>query len=290
MGLLENIKEIKLTNVEKQIGDFILKSPQLVLELSTREFAQMVYTSPTAIVRFCHKLGSQGFPQFKIQLASELSTITSEMEFLDNNPIKQNDSIYKIIHTVEKLEYLAISDTANALDYKVVEKVIPLLDKAEQIDFYGSGVNLHIAQELTYLLMRVGKKAYVSDSTNVRLTQAFSSKENHIAIILSHTGETQKYIDIVNILNEKKTMTISLTGYIDSTIAKLTNYHFYVRPGRRFKDMGPVVFSTSTRYVLYVLFASLFAHNYSDSVKKSDEYAKLANYELQIKDENEREE
>ena len=285
MALLNNIKKMQCTPVEKLIRNYIIQNPNIVLELTTRELAMKTYTSPIAITRFCRKAGYDGFPQFKIKLANEINNITSFIENIEDTPIKSNDTPFHIMNKIKDLQFLAIEETLTALDYKKIEKLIPLIEKAQQIDLYGSGVNLHIAQEMAYLLSRIGKKVLISDSTNSRLTQAITSNNKHIAFVLSHTGETEKYVKIAKILKERNTTIIAMTGYLNSSLAKLSNFHFYISPGKRFIDMGPIIFATSTRYILYTIFASLFTYNYDHNIIASTEYAKIANYELQLQDE-----
>lgn len=262
------------TEIEVSIAEYILAYPEVVLTSTTRDLAKSTYTSPTTIVRFCQKLGLTGFPQFKIRLSAEMNAKKSGIDHLDITPITGSDSVYQILQKVRELEESAIVETQAALDYKMVTKVVDLLDKAEQIDFYGSGVNLHLAHEASYLFMRLGKKVSVSESSSIHMAQTYFSNEKHVAIILSHSGETAKHIEAVKILQKRRTKTVCLCGYMNSKLAKLCDICIYIKPGKRFIDMGPLIFSTSTRYVLHTFFAVLFSWKYEKHMTDFEDYIK----------------
>ena len=57
-------KEI-MTPTEKEIADYILDNASLICNLTIREFAENTYSSPSSIVRFCKKLGFEGFNDFQ---------------------------------------------------------------------------------------------------------------------------------------------------------------------------------------------------------------------------------
>lgn len=72
----------KLTDSEKQIVDFIEANPRIVINLSLEELSEQCYVSQASIIRLCKKLGTKGFAEFKIRLASELSAFVSRTAFL----------------------------------------------------------------------------------------------------------------------------------------------------------------------------------------------------------------
>lgn len=154
--------------------------------------------------------------------------------------------------------------------------------KIETIDFYGLGINYYISEEMRYLLTRVGKKVILRDSKNGKIAQVLAFNEKHVAFVLSHTGEEKEQVELARIFKQKGTVIVSLTGYPDSMLAKLADFYFFIKPGRRFIDMGPIIFSTTTHYVLYTIFGYLFTCCYEQKKEEFELYAKLANYETQF--------
>lgn len=282
MTLINDMKNMKCTSTEEIIRDYIFDNPNDVLKMTTRELSEKTFTSPTAISRFCKKLGAQGFPQFKLLLSSEVPLLQNQMFIDDILPLKKNDTAFQTISKMKNLQIAAIEETAKELDYQEIQDLVSILMKTEKIDFYGIGINYYISEEIRYLLTRIGKKVTIRDNKNEKIAQVLSSNKDNVAFVLSHTGEEKEQIEIAKILKSKGTTIVTLTGYKDSLLAKLSDFHFYIKPGRRFVDMGPIIFSTSTRYVLYTIFGYLFTFCYEQQKEEFELYAQLANYETQF--------
>ena len=69
-----------LTAGEKKIGNYVLRYPDKVVKLSITELAEACGVSDATIFRFCRKVGTEGYQDFKITLAkSRLRKIASSM-------------------------------------------------------------------------------------------------------------------------------------------------------------------------------------------------------------------
>ena len=73
MSLLQDMKKHKnLTEREQDIRRFIMEHPEKIEEMSSRELGHATFTSAASVTRFCQKLGTKGFPEFKLQLVLSL--------------------------------------------------------------------------------------------------------------------------------------------------------------------------------------------------------------------------
>ena len=72
--------EVKLSKSEKWIALSVLNNPSKVINQSITSLAQEAGVSLPTVNRFCKKLGFDGYPSFKIQIAQE---ITNTNELLD---------------------------------------------------------------------------------------------------------------------------------------------------------------------------------------------------------------
>lgn len=73
----------KLTESEQQIVSFIESNPRIVVNLSLEELSEKCYVSQASIIRMCKKMGTKGFSDFKIKVASELSTFALDDKEID---------------------------------------------------------------------------------------------------------------------------------------------------------------------------------------------------------------
>ena len=282
MTLFNDMKHMKCTPTEQVIRDYILENYIDVMHMTTRDIAKKTYTSPTAVTRFCRKLGIDGFLKFKLQLVSESKSFQEELIVDEVLPLKPKDTAYQVITKMHKIQTQAIEETAKELDYRQIQKLTHLLMQCENIHFFGLGVNYYIAQEFRYLFERTGKKVRLRESKNERIAQVLDAKKGDVAFVLSHSGVEGEQYEIAKLLKEKGIFVVCLTGYLDSPLAKIADYHFYIKTGRRFVDMGNIIFPTSTRFILNVIFGYLFTFCYEDKKEEFELYAKLANYERDL--------
>lgn len=66
-------KENRLTELEEDLADYILKHKEEVSQTKIVILSQKFYTVPNTITRFCKKLGYDNFSEFKINLKQELA-------------------------------------------------------------------------------------------------------------------------------------------------------------------------------------------------------------------------
>ena len=53
------------STAESNLAHYITEDPQAVIGKSIHELARLTYTSPSTIVRFCRKMGFQGYREFQ---------------------------------------------------------------------------------------------------------------------------------------------------------------------------------------------------------------------------------
>ena len=58
---------------EKKIADVVLKEPQKVIAASIAQVAKNAAVSEPTVHRFCQKINTDGFPDFKLKLAQSLA-------------------------------------------------------------------------------------------------------------------------------------------------------------------------------------------------------------------------
>lgn len=87
--IIEHLKETtRLTSSEQVLAEFILEYPRLVVNISLDELSNQCHVSQATIIRLCKKVGTKGFSEFKVKLASELTAFAlDEKEISVDLPI-----------------------------------------------------------------------------------------------------------------------------------------------------------------------------------------------------------
>ena len=282
MKIINELNELKqmnkLTSTEQGIVNYILTYPEELEKISSRQLAELPYTSPATVVRICQKLGFSGYSEFKIKYLQEVNQTPRMDQINRTNPITSEDSLHRIVNKVAALEITAIEQTKKGIDLDQLNRVSELLNQATCIDFYAFDNNLHLAKNACSHFLYAGKQAIIHDSSNAQFMQAFASVEGHVAIIISRTGENPMLYRIATILCEKKIPLLVLTESRHSSLAKISTEHLYLYNVHRFTDMGTILFQTSVQYLFDLLFAILFSRNFENSVKQNEMYEEINEY------------
>ena len=282
MKIINELNELKrmnkLTSTEQGIVNYILTNPEELEKISSRQLAELTYTSPATVVRICQKLGFSGYSEFKIKYLQEVNQTPRMDQINRTNPITSEDSLHRIVNKVAALEITAIEQTKKGIDLDQLNRVSELLNQATCIDFYAFDNNLHLAKNACSHFLYAGKQAVIHDSSNAQFMQAFASVQGHVAIIISRTGENPMLYRIANVLRERKIPLLVLTESRHSSLAKISTEHLYLYNVHRFTDMGTILFQTSVQYLFDLLFAILFSRNFENSVKQNEMYEEINEY------------
>ena len=99
------------TSTEKVIANYITTHREEILQMSIQKLARETYTSTSAIMRLCARMGLSGFKEFKIRYAQELSEPTDDTTEIDPNfPFSPNDSVGEIAAQLQKLTVQCLRD------------------------------------------------------------------------------------------------------------------------------------------------------------------------------------
>lgn len=253
-----------LSSSEVLIADFLIKNYREVANLSTRELAKKTFTSSAAIVRFCQKLGFEGYVDFKLKFLLEMNIHGNEIQL-----ILEPDSLETIMKKVRNLNIDAINVAYNNLNPELLAKVLKRVVRATYIDFYAMDIFQDLANRIAESFLYFNKHSTVSTSMALQYLQAYGVPKNHLGFFLDPIGENRMLIDIAKILKNQGCPMVLITASPKSTLASLANEYFAVQTGDTLEDLGDSVFFSSAKYIVDTLFAALITeNNYKESLEK----------------------
>lgn len=222
--LLQNLKNAEqLTKQEESIRNYILQNLNVTLQSSAYELALLTYTSPATIIRFCKKMGTKGFPDFKTNLAKSMAY----SEFLNEkstNIFNNSGTISDMMNVLPNYYQATVYETIEIIKKMTLAKAISTLLVSSQIDFYADGLNYHICQKASIQLGNLGFNSQVHLGINQTYLKRISqqSKSSVANIIVSHTGENASMINCAKYLFDQN-LSFILIGKEFSTLAKMSS-------------------------------------------------------------------
>lgn len=204
---------------ERKIADFIMNEPEMAVHMTVAQVSEKVGVADSSVIRFCQRLGFNGFTQLKINLAKNLKQ--PENLILEN--IDRNDDYPTIASKVFASSIQALEDTLRMLDPSEFNKAVNLLNRAKRIEFYGVGTSAPLAMDAYYRFMRIGLNTYAATDPHISKISANMLDSDCVAVGISHTGRTKDTVKAIEIAKSKGASIICITSFLDSPIAKLAD-------------------------------------------------------------------
>lgn len=267
-------KQEDFSSSEKEVANYILEHPKEIINMSIREIAKETYSSPTTILRLCRKIGMNGFQEFRIAFNTEMSSEIFNSEVNEDIPFYDEDSITSIANNIATINIRGIQDTLSNFDFDLMNEIIKLFRKGAYIDIYGDGSSLLSASEFRLKMLRLGINVHIEENFSNQCYQAVNSNIHHVAILISHSGESLNVTKILKILKKKNTKCIAITSDKNSTIAKQSD--FVIQNGSYenlylTKKLEMYSSHTAVHFILDCLYSFYYINNYAENLKKSKE-------------------
>ena len=264
-----------LSSTEIIIADYLIENYRDLPNLSTRELAKRTFTSSAAIVRFCQKLGFEGYTDFKLSFMTEMLKHGDEVQA---QIISEQDNINSIMDKVREISINAINEAYNLLNPALLSRVVKLLNHADYIDFYTIDDYRDFARNTAESFAIINKFYKVHSSMAIQYLQAYKVPKNHLAFFICPSGENRLLIDIAKIIKRQTIPSILITTNPNSTLASLVTEHLTVHIGDNVEELGPLVFFTSSKYVTDTLIAILVSQTDYQGAKERESWLNKSYY------------
>ena len=268
-GLFIKMQELveSASATDKIILLHLLKNPSDAINKSIRELASATYTSPSTITRLCRKLGFEGYKDFRLSVSYEIALSQKSFDE-EKKMITQFDSLQDIVDKITYKNKESLEDTKNLVDYNMLNRAVKMICDCQLIAFYGVGSSLLVAQDAYLKFLRVGKACVVNIDGHTQLLQARNMTKNHLAIVLSYSGQTHEVIECIKIMKENEVPIITITRYGSSPVALAGDCNLYVAANEPLFRSGAMSSRISQLNVIDVLYSAYVSRNYESAMKR----------------------
>lgn len=236
-----NYERIKnLSGLELTVYHYIVENIQAVQRMTIRELSEKSHVSTSTILRFCSKMGCEGFSELKYKLKEE--TVESIEEQL-------YDPSFQVASFFKKMTETSFDDT--------LAKATHLICDAERVVFLGIGTSGILGEYGQRYFSNVGINSYsINDPF---LPTPSRGVERSLIMALSVSGETTEVVKQAVELQKLGAKLISITNAETSTLAKISDLNIsYYMPDERAKNYDNSV--NLTTQVPVVSLIEILAH------------------------------
>ncbi|MBM7455632.1 RpiR family carbohydrate utilization transcriptional regulator [Oceanisphaera litoralis] len=197
------------------MAEVILASPQTAIHSSIATLAKLADVSEPTVNRFCRRLDTKGFPDFKLHLAQSLANGTPYV----SRQVEEDDSPESYTAKIFESSMACLDSARNTLDPQAVNRCVDLLTQAKKLSFFGLGASSAVAHDAMNKFFRFNVPVLCFDDVVMMRMSCINSSEGDVVVLISHTGRTKALVEIAQLARQNDAIVIGLTAK-DSPLAR----------------------------------------------------------------------
>lgn len=255
-----------LPRAEKAIAEALLENPEAITHMTLAEIARESGSSEASIIRFCKRMGYDGYSSLKeafIRAIAEGTEIQSE-------GIDVSDDMKTILKKVFQSNVQTLSDTLVLAD-DGYERALEALLKARGIHFFGVGDAFAVC-ELAYMkFSRLGIACSAHSDVMLQMVTAGNLSENDVALAISYEGRSKNVVEAMKVAKQMGATTISITKMNKSPLLKYSDINLFIAVSDLTIGRDKVTRRVADQFILdalYLGYTTRMNKNYKSQLKR----------------------
>ncbi len=264
------------SDIDSRIADYILDMKERLRDVSVRKMARELYVAPSTIIRFCQKVGYEGFNDLREDYLKEVEYLSSHFKSLDPNfPFDKGDREITVANKIEVLYEEILRDCKSLLEPETLKRAVDMIHRAGEIYVCTLGPQMGLVEIFQDKMARVGKMVHTSTRIGEGYYQACYCQKTAAFMIISYTGETNVGLKIGKKAKERGISTMAITSYGNNSLSEMCDVCLYVSTREKLvKNLGTFGLNVSVMYLLDVLYAGYFNRDYDSHYREKVKVAK----------------
>lgn len=254
-------------DTEKKIGDYIVRNPKKVVDMTVGELAKECGVSEASVSRFCKRIELKGFHHLKISLARELVDAKDDGEISGHISVDDMEGSLRGILS-NKMEELR--QTVAMIDREELKKILDVINNADTVLMAAVGNTIPVAMDGAYKLNQIGIRAMSTPIWETELGYSYNLTDKDIVVAISNSGESTGVIQVLEAAKSRGAVAISITNNARSSVAELSTYHITTATREKLFLDGYCfsrVSATMVIEIIYLLLASMRKESYESIVR-----------------------
>jgi DNA-binding MurR/RpiR family transcriptional regulator len=249
-----------LKNAEKRVAECVLREPREVIKCTITELADKAETSEPTVVRFCRKIGLNGYMELRLNLARDLPPSPYIHE-----TVGENDTPQQIVEKIMNSNLEALRNFMSSLDTRLFETVVDVLANANNIEFYGVGGSGIVARDSYHKFFRLGISCVSVADSHIQVMSASLLKKDSVAVVISTSGSAKDSVEAARTAQEAGATVIGISGRVKSPLRKFCDYYIPVDTQEAAVWLAPLCSRITKIALLDALFVSVAIRKYGQT-------------------------
>jgi len=259
-----------LPKAERKAADYILGEPEKAVYYNIAELAKQSGVSQAAIVRFCRRIGTEGYSDFKIRLSHDVFR-SSPIRYLPNQDLDQEKEPAAVVKDVIDSIQRSMAWLESLSDIHLLNRAADLINNARMNYIFGVGASSLVAQDMYQKLIRIGIPCSAPLDTDLQITAACNLLQGDTAIVVSYSGETPAMLTVGEWARKKSASLITLTRETDNTLRTMADAALLVPSTEQILRPGAMVSRISQLAVIDMIYSLLLTRNLKNAIHALEE-------------------
>jgi len=204
------------SQAEKKVADFILANPDLTVRSNVSELANNSGVSDATVIRFCKRLGYEGYYQMRLMLSRDMGRQRPFFALADS----ESTSVQSIFRNIAETAQAA----ANAADESVYQEVVELLRRSTVVHLVATGNTTSLCQDLGPRLERMGIRCTYSILAEHYMHHINLGRSTDVVVAISGSGTSKYVVKALELARQKEMKTVAVTAFQHSPVSRIADY------------------------------------------------------------------
>ncbi|MBP7002222.1 MurR/RpiR family transcriptional regulator [Amaricoccus sp.] len=246
------IEQPAMGPAERRVAAFVRTSPSEVIHMSMARLSEICSVSDPTIMRFCRRLGFEGYQDFKLNLAQSLVPSAP----FAYEQIVPGDSIDNVVRKTCRNSLNAVQRLLEDLEPEQIEDGARLLQAASWIGIYATGISEVTALDAEHKFQRLGIRCQALLGPKTQWMHAESARPGEVALIFSQSGHTKHMVEVAIAARSGGAQVVSVAAG-ESPLAQVSDLVIAVLPYDRTEIMTPLASRFNHHLVINMLVTAI---------------------------------
>lgn len=268
MGILEQLKEpnFKATKSDKALIKYIEANLDAVIYKSISEIARESNIGEATITRFTKKAGFNGFQDFKVTLAKELST--EKKTSVISSHVHKDEGVMETANKLLKATIDVLDGTVCKIDKNIINQCRELILTAKKVYFIGIGYSGVVAIDSNYKFMRIGLNTVSITDSHTMVIMSSIMNRGDVVVAISHSGTTKEILKTVELAKENKVKVISLTEDTSNPLRNLADAELTYVSSETILETGSLSSKIQQIFLMDLVYTEVIKDMFNEAVDR----------------------
>ena len=212
-----------LRKSERKVAEYVLNHQEDIIHLRVADLANRAKVSEPTVIRFCRAVGCNGFQDFKLTLAQQLTTSPR----FGQVAVTDDDSTTDFCHKVFDGAIDTLMQVRSHLDIHCIEQAVTAIANASRVEFFGFGASGAVAADAFHKFFRLQLASAAHSDHHFQNMSASSMQAGDVVVAISQSGRTKALIASLTLAQDAGATVISICPQ-HSPIAEMADIAIWV--------------------------------------------------------------